>query len=551
MSYRSRKIWTEAVAAAILLSTVLTGCGGEKQETKTAETADLYTEAGTYPIVNEPISLTLFTRQRPNIIDYETNEYTVFLEEKTGIDLTFETAPGDAISEKINLAFASHDLPDMFFYEYLDEARYGVDEQQLIDVTELIDTKMPELQAIFEKEDGMRDACKATDGKIYQLPAYTDCYHCTYSTKMWVNTAHLEAMGEEAPTTTEEFYNLCKKFKEQNPDAVPLAGSAGFEPTQFLMNAFTYRGSDAYGLRMHEGTVETAVNTEEYRESLKFLNKMYSEGLLYEAAFTTADDQLKSILVEEGEPVLFFSGIASVNAIDSATTPELYTHYYPIAPLEGPEGAQYVSYFPTVPLTWAAYSVTTACEYPEAAVRLVDYLYSKEGWYGTRCGQEGVGWEPAGEGWIGADGNPAEYIRLIPYSQEPQNHYWVDIIGYEPAQYRFAEAFCKEGEEPDYFSATALEAFLTKTTKELYEPYRDDTYQTLPTIKFEVDENQSVQTIKVELEKFISESKVQFITGVLDINNDDDWQNYLDSMESIGMSKLIEVYQTAYDRQYK
>lgn len=556
MSYRSRKIWTTAVAAAMLLSTVLTGCGGEKQETSTVETADLYTEVGTYPIVNEPISLTLFTAQRANIIDYETNEYTVFLEEKTGIDLTFETAPGDAISEKVNLAFASQDLPDMFFFQNVDEARYGVDEKQLIDLTELIDTKMPELQAIFEQEDGMREACKATDGAIYQLPSYSDCYHCNYAIKMWVNTAQLEAMGEEPPTTTEEFYNICKKFKEQNPDYLPLAGAASSsgggwnsDPLMFIMNAFTYYPANVHGLRMHGDTVETAYNTDEYREALKFMARLYSEGLLYEATYTNTADQMKSLLVEEGEPVLFFPEGGSVNMIDTNTTPELYSHYYPIAPLKGPDGAQYTTHLPTNPS--GMYSITTECQYPEAAVRLMDYLYSKEGWYGTRCGLEGTGWEKCDDSWYGPDGSKAEYIRLIPYSNEPQNHYWVDIIAYEPTEYRFAEAFYQEGEEPDLFGPQGVEALLTKATKELYVPYQDDTYKTLPPLKFKVDENQSVQTIKVELQKMIEESKVQFITGILDINNDADWQNYVDSLESIGMPKLVEVYQTAYDRQYK
>ena len=66
-----------------------------------------------------------------------------------------------------------------------------------------------------------------------------------------------------------------------------------------------------------------------------------------------------------------------------------------------------------------------------------------------------------------------------------------------------------------------------------------------------MEENTSVQTIEVELETYISESKVQFITGVLDINDDAAWQSYVESLDSIGMPKLIEVYQTAYDRQYK
>ena len=101
------------------------------------------------------------------------------------------------------------------------------------------------------------------------------------------------------------------------------------------------------------------------------------------------------------------------------------------------------------------------------------------------------------------------------------------------------------------FAPASSEVLLYRATHDLYAPYHTDEWETLPSLNFLVEENTSVQTVKVELETFIDESKVQFITGVQDVNDDSAWQAYVDSLESIGMSKLIDVYQTAYDRQYK
>lgn len=59
----SRKVWSTILAASMLAAMAMTGCGGNNEEsTVSVDTSDLYTEAGTYfPIVNEPITLTVFT----------------------------------------------------------------------------------------------------------------------------------------------------------------------------------------------------------------------------------------------------------------------------------------------------------------------------------------------------------------------------------------------------------------------------------------------------------------------------------------------------------
>ena len=107
----------------------------------------------------------------------------------------------------------------------------------------------------------------------------------------------------------------------------------------------------------------------------------------------------------------------------------------------------------------------------------------------------------------------------------------------------------KEGEELDVNFQSEL--ILHRTTRDLYEPYRSDVWDPIPLLNFLVEENHSIKTISVELKKVIDESRVQFITGSLDINSDADWKAYVDSLESIGMPKPIETYQTAYDRRYK
>lgn len=74
-----------------------------------------YNDPGTLPIVKEATTLTFGVPQSAAIEDWETNEYTKYLEDNTGIDLKFETYPLDEFLSKIDLMMAAggKDLPDV------------------------------------------------------------------------------------------------------------------------------------------------------------------------------------------------------------------------------------------------------------------------------------------------------------------------------------------------------------------------------------------------------------------------------------------------------
>jgi len=67
--------------------------------------------------------------------------------------------------------------------------------------------------------------------------------------KMWLYKPWVDKLGLEWPETTEDFYNVLKAFKEQDPngngkaDEVPLLGATTSwrtDPFGFLMNSFVY-----------------------------------------------------------------------------------------------------------------------------------------------------------------------------------------------------------------------------------------------------------------------------------------------------------------------
>ena len=139
------------------------------------------------------------------------------------------------MDEKLSLVLASGDYPDIFFGLNMSsnlELQYGVEDQMLLPLNDLIEEYAPNFKAaISEFENGM-ESLKAVDGNIYSLPVLDVCQYAENAAKMWVNQEWLDQLDMETPTTTEEFYQMLKAFKENDmngngdpDDELPLVGS--------------------------------------------------------------------------------------------------------------------------------------------------------------------------------------------------------------------------------------------------------------------------------------------------------------------------------------
>ena len=291
------------------------------------------------------------------------------------------------------------------------------------------------------------------------------------------------------------------------------------------------------------------MNKDEYKEGLKFLNELYEMGAIYEGTFTQNSGQLRNLMAQEGEPVLFVPAGTISDVIDSVSNNETYRHYKTIAPIEGPSGLRQATYYKHAGIGATSFAITKDCKYPEAALRWIDYMFTLEGTLTSQFGFEGEDWKYAEEGQVGLDGRPATYEILTAYSSEPQNKDWQDVgVSYRTADMRMGSA-TEEGR--DVGSPEGIEELLLQETKNNYEPYPqpEGNYDILPAIKLTAEESTEIQTISVELEKYAEEMRVAFISGTKDI--DAEWDDYIKGLEKLQLSKYIEVYNNAYTRQYK
>lgn len=517
--------------------------------------ADL-NEVGTYPISDETLEFDMFCLTMANIEDFQTNDFTKYMEDLTNIKFNFITGTRQDATEKLNMAFNTNTYADVIMFVTPDQAKWGVEEGILIQLDDLIYENMPNY---VEKMGQYIDSTRQTDGHIYGIAGLNDCYHCQYGRKMWVNTEYLEEMGVEMPETTEDFYEVCKKFVETYPDKIAIGGAnSGWfvDFVAWLMGSFTLDSGEYGKLALDpEGNIVSAAITDEWKEGLKYIKSLYDLGAIYDGNFTQNAEQLRTLANQEDEPVLFMPYGTISDGIDANANNELYRKYQCIAPLEGPDGTRIAAYFKYDGLVEGRFSITDKCDDPAAVLRWVDFFFTDKGdlysQFGADEGTDWV-WEP-NDGSVGLNGEPAMYsiAEHAQYSSDVQNHDWQDVtIRYAPADYRLGQA---TDADIDVGTAAGLEKLLFDATKNCQEPYAQDPSKghldVLPSLKLTADEAVELQTIQVEVQNYLNEKKVAFITGTEDI--EEGWDAYVEGMYDCGLQTMIDIYQAAYDRAYK
>ncbi|NEE01696.1 extracellular solute-binding protein [Phytoactinopolyspora halotolerans] len=509
-------------------------------------------------------TITIFAPEGANG-DLEDAWFTQHVEETLDVELSFETTTydGNAAREKRQISLASGDLPDVYMlvpwvdqFSKTELQRLG-QQGVIVPLNDLIAEHAPNITAEFERTPELEQLATAPDGSIYGLPQWNDCYHCSYNAKLWMRSDWLDELGLDVPTTTEEMRDVLRAFKTEDPngngkaDEIPLSGSTSDLVLPYFMNAFLYnpQASDVYSstLALNDGSVQLQASQEGWREGLRYLASLFDEGLIDPGAFTDNRDALLAKGDNADAPIV---GAATVQHPGLVVTLNQEDgrdkDYDPVPPLTGPDGAQYAAYnLPSI--AGATFVITSEAseETQVAAIELLDYMFSEEGHILAQFGQEGIGWEPAAEGEVALDESLEPTFRYIPPDPDEPN----EAGGWGPmAQYNDTEEFRNsQVADTDVYTADGFERRLFEATK-LYEGKEaEDQVYPYWNVWFDPDVSSELATLQTNIEDFVNQSSLQFITGDNDIDSDAEWESYLQNLDGLGLERYLELHQEAYE----
>lgn len=475
-------------------------------------------------------------------LDLETNVHSLFLEEKTGVKVSYSTVPqGNEGAPKVNAIIASGDLPDAFLLGpewmggFSKSELYVYGEQGLFQpLDQLVDEYAPQLLEIFDQNPDMRAEWTAPNGAMYAIPQLNQCYHCASSeVRTWVHRPLLEAIGySEAPGTLDEFEEMLREFKKYDPTIQPMSGFMDRLPFGLIGAAFLDIGI-GHVRRDGESIVFTPMD-DQFREVLKVVNRFVADGLIDPNSFTQNQDQLMRLTMDEaGARVGVVQALHHHEFVDiEYENPDArYLEYEPLAPFAGPLGDPIIpwneSHGGAVGLV-----ISNACEDPATLVRWADFQLGLLSTLEMHHGQQGVHWEWALGGETGIDGRPALYRNIPQEGEEEANLTWPEFAPQNSGM------DVRHGQAAN--EATSIEPILHDAGK-LYEPYRNKPEAVFSDPFYDSVQAAEVGEIRTNLETAYAQGTAQMSLGELDPNDDADWEAYLSAFTNAGVDRYLEI----------
>jgi putative aldouronate transport system substrate-binding protein len=297
-----------------------------------------------------------------------------YMEKQTKTSIKMLAIPMNAYSDKINVLLASGDIPDVY---RVTKAMVNVQAYTNRGYTAELDKYVRKVKE-FRKIDRKYFNYMRVNGKIHAIPMGKESEKV-----LWTRKDILDKYGVKLSSTptTEEFYNEMKKVK----DIIPLSFPKFMDNMPFFYSTF---GAYDEFIKNKRGKYYDAFNSPEMKECLKYVNRLYKEGIL-DKEFPTCDNTtLRNNLI---------SGKAAVN-LDydnryfyyygeiTRLTPNIKPDLHPLFRLTGPKGLGGT----LNEAVQDAYAVSPKSKAPQAATDLIAWMYyTPDGLKAVRIGLPG------------------------------------------------------------------------------------------------------------------------------------------------------------------
>ena len=545
------------LAIVLILACVLSicACGGAHNNDS----------SGSDDNAGDKITLSIGIPTNAKILSLEDNALTNWLEETTGYEIKFvEYAGGSDVSTQISTTVAARqELPDILYRISLSAdavSTYGRD-GYFVDLTPYFEDKEGASKTFWSRiEENLTPEQQdyvlrtITDGdtqKIYGVPVVETSTIDKRKYQPWINQTWLDKLGLPMPQNIEDLYNVLVAFKKQDAngngdptDEIPLfgsekaGGSAGV--ADWIINMFMYYNADHRWQDYNgDGKLEYAYTQDEYRDALKFLNKLYKEELLSNMVYTASSPEMKQIITPASGTAMcgVFCGHLTLHCTMGN---EIMYEYVPMplwgCAVEGDLTCKLNTY------------ITADCDHPEEAFKLLMTLWTWEGSMRVRYGEYGVNWEDADPGSKSDMGMDAVY-KLIsdPLTQQNSAH-WGSIASCFNHYAEGETAQISDNMDEWTMKKSALHAESRHIFDAAAEANNPETI--CPMLIYTTKEKESTEMVRTNITSYVGAQEMNFITGIgADINSDTDWQKFLATLDEMGLDEYQNFVQTAYDRQ--
>lgn len=507
-----------------------------------------------YPISDEVVTITVASHSA-GTTDWNSMTLIQEVEKRLGLRLDCTVFNEEAWETQLTLMLASDSLPDLVMDNAMSLAEVSDLGSQgyFLPLNDLIDQYAPNIKAMMEQYPDFEMYSTSADGNIYTVAGIGESTLGTVN-RAWINRSWLENLGLEYPTSVEELKQVLIAFRDQDAngngdpsDEIPMSHFTQ-HLQNLLINCFGISSTNGtYLLEVVDGKVVLGETTENYKAYLKYMRDLWNENLLDHDNFIQTDEEFRAKAAEERVGVFFDWApfVAAGKALDYDQ------NFYWLGALKSDFLNERTVYQNSHVDPRPSFLVNAKTEHAREIVRLMDYFFSEDGQLAGKYGYEGMNYD---------------MVHLdIPGLEE----YGVVKI-YQPEGYSSTEDYRNTAVTPgEVFSpylpangtyhaaamaanAEQLEALLPLygwgilVARDCLSNSEIRKVDAFPALLYTEEESNERTSLYTDISLYIESMHAQFITGVTDI--DAGWEDFLNTLNSMQLPRLLEIEQAAYDR---
>lgn len=513
--------------------------GGAQQGTSAVDSAETEIAPISFPLFEEPVTLTYMGEGSPwNMSgDVVWSQALQTIDEMANVQwkqtwLTMFTG-----TDTFNLVIASGDYPDVisnFYKYYTNGIQDGIEQEIIIDMDEPIREYMPNYMNIVNSDPEITRQASTDDGKIWGVQLISNPVQDSFNGPI-ARADLMEKYGIDKLTTLDDWENYltqCVQNEAECARGALLLMNTGFmsnytTPSFTISSAFDSGTVDTPWIVI-DGQVIYSPVTDGYKDYLKRMNDWYEKGLVYRDFASYQQTFGQASMMSTGEVTLADGFYNSIDDTESDATVEgLRVKAVPYPVQKEGDTIHLRNYTYQVRPEYAML-ISTACQYVEEVCKYFDYMWTEEGIRLVNYGPEGVTWNWDPDGKI-------EFTDVI--TNDPDGNSVKSMFTYYGTF-----NFCTYN---DWTREAITLSDDCMSCLDLWASCGDKDY-VMPNVTLNTEESETYGAIFSNVNTHVSEMTLRFINGTDDI--DAGWDEYVAQVEGMGIQKVIDCYQAAYER---
>ena len=470
-------------------------------------------------------------------------------EAATGVKLEFTEVSSQSANELFNVMVAGGDYPDLLpiMEYYTGGLAKAYEDGVIVDINDYMDDNMPNYLAVRDCLDEKTVKATLTEDMtlaFYQIKDGTYSGNGLVSRADWIKAQGVEFSGDvigldeftDYLRTIHDAYNCSNTLYMYDGTVmcmeaafdteIPVLQGDGF--MTFITSAIFRKGDE----------VMSGWTTDGYREYLEWVLQMMDEGIMAKDFLSLDNDQgVRNSLQASGA-----IGVWQSNADKISEVVDFYGADYPeleitaIPRVAQDPTAQYVWNDEAALVTTAAgFSLSSNCKNPELVCQWENFFWTTDGYYLANYGTEGESSH--------MDGDTPVFDWDQPVTVTGRNAPNAEMAQQLFTMIRFASFYV----DNDMLLATFPQVGLDAVDLWTIDGSTDDrNFPSAVKNTFTTDESLEIANYESDLLTYAAEQCLKFLDGSVELN-DDTWNEFVDTCNSMGLPEIIEVYQNAYD----